>query len=190
MDAEGLLPYHWQNEPTFWSGTSTDLYVLADPLTDFWWPPEGEEPRSSGHFRWTAVKGDFVCKVSIESDVANQSDHCGLMVRASPDSWLKAGLELVDGVVHFTLVETAGQSRMSLRETPPGTRNVDLRIVSRSRAVRVLYRVPGMDRYDVGGLVVLPGSNCLNVGMMCASPKGPGFVSQFSNWSLRSGVDL
>ena len=89
---------HWYNEPAVWAANGDTFTVTADPGTDFWRKTHYGFIRDNGHFYFQEVAGDFRCEVKVSGGYAALYDQAGLMVRLDAETWLKCGIEFVEGV--------------------------------------------------------------------------------------------
>ena len=98
---------HWYNEPAVWAANDATLTVTADPGTDFWRKTHYGFIRDNGHFYYQEVAGDFRCEVKVSGGYAALYDQAGLMVRLDAETWLKCGIEFVEGVQYVSAVGDA-----------------------------------------------------------------------------------
>jgi uncharacterized protein len=70
------------------------------PFTDYWHPPD--RIAANGHFYYTEgilpASYGLHLQCTVKGDFKTTYDQAGLMIRASPEKWIKAGIEYVDGV--------------------------------------------------------------------------------------------
>ncbi|MFW5811835.1 MAG: DUF1349 domain-containing protein, partial [Alkalispirochaetaceae bacterium] len=90
----------------------------------------------TGHFRYREVSGDFDLHCSFTPTYREKYDHAGLMLRLSPEVWIKAGVEFFEGSYHAGVVVTRDWSDWSLvlMETPEA---VHFRLARRGQTVEV-----------------------------------------------------
>ena len=119
------------------------------------------------------MSGDFVARVRIEGDWRDQYDQAGLMVRFDADTWLKCGIEYVDGRQFASAVITRGLSDWSVAPLDPAPAHLWIEVRRTAEAVEVAYGEDAPDRLlRLGALTSAPE---LDVGVMAASPEGGGF---------------
>lgn len=95
---------------------SGSIVVRARPKTDFWQRTGYGFRHDNGHFCPMvrvpdcagAAWASFELTVAFAGEYAHQFDQAGLMLRASPALWLKAGVEFVDGRRQASVVITRG----------------------------------------------------------------------------------
>jgi regulation of enolase protein 1 (concanavalin A-like superfamily) len=95
------------------------------------------------------------------------------MVRLDAETWLKCGIEFVDGRQCASVVITRGLSDWSVVPLEPAPASVCFRIRRTAGAIQVLYGEDQPDRLlRLGALTTVPE---LRGGVMAASPDGAGF---------------
>jgi uncharacterized protein len=120
----------WLNEPAHWQTGPAGLVIHPDAKTDFWQRTHYGFRADSGHFLYTETEGDFVLTTHVKFSPLHQYDQAGLMVRLSPDCWLKTSVEFEpDGPSKLGVVVTnSGYSDWSTQSFPFGQWEVSLRI--------------------------------------------------------------
>lgn len=172
----------WLNAPPAWSADGGALKVTTASRTDFWRKTHYGFVRDNGHFRRVRVSGDFVARVRIEGAYRDQYDQAGLMVRFDADTWMKCGIEYVDGRQLASAVITRGLSDWSVAPLEPAPPHLWLEVRRTAEAVEVAYGVDRPDRLlRLGALTAAPE---LDVGVMAASPEGGGFDVVFRDFAL------
>ena len=173
----------WLNEPPGWNSQGDSLIVTAGPKTDFWRTTHYGFIRDNGHCYYRRVAGDFTAEVRFSGRYAAQYDQAGLMLRQDERTWLKCGIEFVDGVQHVSAVVTREFSDWSvvpLAQNPP---TVWLRVARHGPAVEVSYALDGLT-YSLLRLAYLTTGESLLVGPMCAAPDGDGFEVAFEGFAI------
>jgi uncharacterized protein len=172
----------WLNEPPAWSDRDGALRLSTAPDTDFWRTTHYGFIRDTGHFRYRGVRGDFVARVCIEGEFRDQYDQAGLMVREDAETWLKCGIELVDGRQCASVVLTRGLSDWSVVPLDPAPPRLWVEVRRVAEAVHVLYGVEAPDRLQRMG--ALSTAHELQVGVMAASPDGSGFQAVLRDFGV------
>lgn len=163
----------WLNEPPAWAEQDGELHVTTAPGTDFWRTTHYGFVRDTGHFRHAQVTGDFAARVRVEGSYRDQYDQAGLMVRVDAETWLKCGIEYVDGRQCASAVITRGLSDWSVVPLDPAPTSVCFEVRRTAEAVHILYGEAEPDRLlRLGALTTVPD---VLVGVMAASPDGAGF---------------
>lgn len=173
----------WHNQPPAWTMQDGTLRVTAGPKTDFWRKTHYGFIRDNGHFYFQQVDGDFIAEVKVSGDYAALYDQAGLMLRVDENTWLKCGIEFVDGVQQASAVVTRDFSDWSvvpLASHPPA---VWLRLRRKAEAVEVFYSLDG-ERYELLRMAYLTTAKTLQVGPTCAAPEGNGFPVVFEGFAI------
>lgn len=180
----------WLNPPPDWSEADGRLRLVTAPRTDFWRKTHYGFVRDTGHFRHTTVSGDFTATVRIEGSYRDQYDQAGLMLRLNAETWVKTGIEFVDGRQWVSAVITRGLSDWSVAPLAPAPKALWVEVHRAGETIQIFY---GPDRPDallrVGALTPRP---TVDVGLMAASPDGGGFsvvLSEFSIEKIESPKD-
>ncbi|MCX6031315.1 MAG: DUF1349 domain-containing protein [Chloroflexi bacterium] len=175
---------HWYNEPKIWSAADDAITITADHDTDFWRKTHYGFIRDNGHFYYQEVSGDFRCDVKVSGCYAALYDQAGLMVRGNAETWLKCGIEFVDGVQHVSAVVTRDFSDWSVVPLASNPESLWLRLTRTGPAVEIAYALDG-SHYTLLRLTYLTDAAHLQVGLMCAAPKGGGFLTTFEQFTIR-----
>jgi uncharacterized protein len=173
----------WLNEPATWQADGDMVSMTAEPETDFWRKTYFGYVTDNGHLYGQEVTGDFTATVKVTADYAAQYDQAGLMVREDETTWMKCGLEYVDGALTVSSVFTrdfsdwAGAPAEGLGDT------VWLRLVRKGGSLTYAYSADGESWREVrqGYLTDTP---TVLVGLMAAAPEGPGFEVQFEGLDI------
>ena len=83
----------WFCPPESWAIQNSCLVVQPNAKTDFWQKTHYGFEADNGHFLYLEVEGDFILSTRLSFSPAHQYDQAGLMVRVSPDCWLKTSVE-------------------------------------------------------------------------------------------------
>jgi len=171
------MTMRWLNEPPSWKVTSDVIFVVSGARTDFWRRTHDGGLRDSGHFYHRAVEGDFEAEVSILGDYKDLYDQAGLMVRVDETTWLKCGVEYVDGVQQASVVVTREYSDWSVIPLTADPDAVGVRVRRHENTFEAHYSV------DAGAWILqrqayLTDRPSVEVGVMAASPTGPGFSAR------------
>ena len=172
----------WLNEPTQWTSHKNRLSATSDARTDFWRKTHDSGIRDHGHFYFESVAGDFTARVKITAEYKSKYDQAGLMVRGDEKTWLKCGIEVLDGRQYASAVVTRDWSDWSVM---PIENPSSLWILCERKATTftVRYSLDGND-YETIRQAFLTEQSTLQVGMMLAAPKGDGFKVVFEEYSL------
>jgi regulation of enolase protein 1 (concanavalin A-like superfamily) len=176
----------WHGEPARWSVDPARPGLRVEPAggTDFWQKTHYGFQADNGHFLYADVAGDFELTTHVRFEPVHQYDQAGLMVRLSPSCWLKTSVEYEpDGPGRLGAVVTNYTfSDWSTQDFPAHLRAVSLRVQRHSGDCLVEAAVDGegwkqlrlahLHEYRDGALC--------SAGLYACSPKGAGFVAEFS----------
>ena len=173
----------WYNPPPVWNEQDGLIQVTSDAKTDFWRVTHYDFIRDNGHFYYQKVTGDFTTQVKITGEYQALYDQAGLMVRLDEQTWLKCGIEFVNGVQQASVVVTRKYSDWSVVSLPENPESIWLRLERSVETVKVEYSLDG-ESYSLLRLAYLTTANELQVGLMCASPDGDGFSVIFEEFKV------
>jgi regulation of enolase protein 1 (concanavalin A-like superfamily) len=173
----------WRNEPKQWAYRDDVLEVTVDGATDFWHTTGYGYLRDNGHLYGESVPGDVIVSVRVDGQYRDQYDQAGVMAWVDQDHWLKAGIEMFDGLRRLSTVVTTGRSSWAFATLPEGTSTIWLRMQRKREAVEVHYSLDG-EQYELASLVYLPEGREAHVGVMCAAPEGNGFPVSFRDFTV------
>ena len=174
----------WINEPPVWSAEGDAITVTTGPKTDFWRKTHYGFIRDNGHFYYQEVTGGFIAEVRVVGEYAALYDQAGLMVRLDETTWMKCGIEFVEGVQHASVVVTRDYSDWSVVPLPQNPPTIRLRAKRQGDALEVAYSLGG-ERHTLLRLAHLTLAETVRVGVMCASPEGAGFRVAFEGFTIR-----
>ncbi len=189
-----MANWGWTNEPPTWTDGEGRVALTTAPGTDFWRETHYGFVRDSGHLYAVERTGDFVAEATVRGAYRDQYDQAGLMVRLDERTWLKCGIEYVDGRQQASAVLTRGVSDWSVASLPDGLASLRLRVTRQGPAIEVRYGVDGggADGDAAPHLLRLgylaPDPTVL-VGAMAASPDGAGFEVAFEGLTVRDPAD-
>lgn len=174
----------WLNEPAVWHAEPGRLTCTADGQTDFWRKTHDGGIRDTGHFYYQPVTGDFTAEVKITGDYQAQYDQAGMMARLNETTWLKCGIEYMDGVQYASAVVTRDASDWSILPLQPAPPHIFLRIRRDLHTFEVSYSLDGTT-YTLIRQAYLTAEQTVNIGLMTAAPKGEGFNTVFEGFVVR-----
>jgi regulation of enolase protein 1 (concanavalin A-like superfamily) len=173
----------WLNEPSVWKFEKGVLSLTTDPKTDFWRKTHYGFIRDSGHFYFETVSGDFEAEISVHGEYRELYDQAGLMIRADEATWLKTGIEFVDGIQYASAVVTREYSDWSVVPLPSNTERLRLRLKRIGGTVVIEYAAND-NPWGMLRTTYLSETQDLAVGPMAATPDGSGFNVRFTDWEL------
>lgn len=175
----------WTHRPADVRRDGDALVVQAVEGSDFWRSTHYGFVHDDGHALLTEWPAQAAVEVSFDaSSLSELYDQAGLLVRIGPDRWIKAGVELNDGLPHVGAVVTDGRSDWSLAPVPEWAGEVvTIRasrapdsVVLRARAGRGAWRT-----IRVAPFAELPATAW--AGPMICSPTRGGLEVRFTGWA-------
>jgi uncharacterized protein len=175
----------WLNEPQNWKQEGGQLSVFADAHTDFWRKTHYGFVRDNGHLYYEKVSGNFEIETEFRGKYESLYDQAGLMVRLDETTWMKTGIEFVNGIHHVSAVVTRDYSDWSVVPLHAYHGSLRLRLKREGGAITIEYFASD------GGWVMfrtayLSTADELEVGRMVAAPDGGGFEAVFSEFGVKS----
>jgi regulation of enolase protein 1 (concanavalin A-like superfamily) len=175
----------WYNEPAQWQVENGKIHVVAEGKTDFWRTTHYGFIRDNGHFYARQMSGNFRCTVEIQGKYHQQYDQAGLIVWHDTKTWIKSGIEYVNGVQNVSAVVTHNYSDWSVVPLTSNPSALTLQLNRHNDAVEVCYSLDKV-QWTMLRLAYLPPALPVQVGMMCAAPDGDGFPVTFSDFTLEA----
>jgi len=171
----------WLNPPERAEIIGDVLEVVTGFETDFWRRTSYGFVHDNGHVLSAPLIGDRAIEVSFSGELLEPFDQAGLMLRAGPDLWVKAGVELSDGELLASSVVTRGASDWAVAPLPVGFPDQPFTIrASRSHdSITLRYRV-GEGRMHLMRVAYVPPEVELAAGLMCCSPSRGGLAVRFA----------
>ena len=175
----------WMNEPPDWAlEPGPALRVATAAATDFWQRTHYGFSVDNGHFLALPVAGDFVMATRVAFRPVHQYDQAGLMVRLSPDCWLKTSVEHEPGEDNRlgAVVTNHGFSDWSTQPLDPSVGEIGLRIgrTGPDYLVEASVGEGAWTQIRLARLLEDDGRSPVECGLYACSPKGAGFVCRFS----------
>ena len=184
---------NWFNEPQEWKQENDHLSIFADPRTDFWRKTHYGFVRHNGHFYYEKVTGNFEVETQFRGKYQNLYDQAGVMIRLDESTWMKTGIEFVDGIHHVSAVVTRDYSDWSVVPFYCYPGFLRLKLKREGGAVTIEY-CSEEGKWIMFRTAYLSHAQELEVGRMAAAPEGPGFEVLFSEYRVKhlnsSGTEL
>ncbi|KRE31167.1 DUF1349 domain-containing protein [Agromyces sp. Soil535] len=109
----------WTREPAAVRVEGDDLVVVASEGSDYWRTTHYGFIHDDGHGLLVDWPTDAAVEATFDaSSLTGLYDQAGLLLHVGPEQWIKAGLEVSDGVLHLGAVVTNGVSDWSLAPVP------------------------------------------------------------------------
>ena len=169
----------WLNPPPRSWHDGSDLLVEAVAGSDFWRTTAYDFVHDSGHALLVGFPEATAVEVRFLLDYTEQFDQAGLLVRADEQTWVKAGVEVSDGVPQLGAVVTNGMSDWSISPVPDWRgHEVTVRASRSSNALTVRTRVDG-EPWQLVRVAPVPAGSTLEAGPYCCGPMRSGLVVRF-----------
>jgi regulation of enolase protein 1 (concanavalin A-like superfamily) len=182
IDPDLIAAASWTAEPAAWRRTDDGLEVTAVRGSDAWRHTSYGFVHDDAHGLLAPFGARDALEVSFHLDYGDQFDQAGLLLRASPETWVKAGVEVSDGIPQVGAVVTHGRSDWSVAPVPGWSgREVTVRASRDGDAVTVRARVDDEPWGLVRVAPVDPGTQ-LRAGPYCCAPTRAGLVVRFTSW--------
>lgn len=184
----------WTREPATTRLDGDDLVVGASEGSDFWRTTHYGFVHDDGHALLGAWPTDAAVEVTVDtSTLTGLYDQAGLMLFAGDEQWVKAGLEVSDGMLHLGAVVTNGVSDWSLAPVPEWAgRLVTIRasrggIADDAITLRARTETSGWRTLRVAPFTAAAAS----AGPMVCAPMRGDLEVRFTRWALApADVDL
>jgi regulation of enolase protein 1 (concanavalin A-like superfamily) len=136
----------------------------------------------TAHALLLPVEGDFTAHVCFDGDYQALYDQAGLILRQGDAHWIKAGIELSDGLANLSVVVTRGASDWSTLALGPTPGPQRLRLTRLGGAVVIQAR-NAANRWQLLRVTPFPEGQA-QIGPMACSPERAGFRARFTEFSL------
>jgi uncharacterized protein len=180
----------WFCPPTRWTYDlhRSRLQIEPDAPTDFWQRTHYGFQADNGHFLFTEEPADFTLRVFVQFRPQHQYDQAGLMVRLSPDCWLKTSIEFEPGRPSRlgAVVTNHGYSDWSTQDFDPARDTVHFRVARTGDDYLIESSVDGdvWTQLRIAPLLERRPDHHVQCGLYACSPKAPGFTATFSDLIL------
>jgi regulation of enolase protein 1 (concanavalin A-like superfamily) len=178
----------WLNRPRHAVTNEGALRVHCAEGSDFWRTTYYGFVRDTGHALLYDLAPGQACEVSFHAALEQLYDQAGLLVRAGPESWLKAGVEVSDGFPQLGAVATHPLSDWSCAPVPEwaGTL-VTVRaswtgeaLLVRARSEAAGWRTVRLAPFAATGT----SAATVQAGLYCAAPQRAGLSVTFTAVSV------
>ncbi len=178
---------HWTHPPVSTREEGGHLLVEAAEDSDAWRHTAYGFVHDSEHALLVPLPPGAAMEVDFDLAYEGLFDQAGIFVRASEEEWVKAGVEISDGLPQLGAVVTHQTSDWSCGPVPEWVgRTVTVRasrysdaLVVRAKAEGEDWRLVRMARFDISGPV--------EAGPHVAAPSRAGLVVRFRSWRLTAG---
>jgi len=175
-------PGKWLNPPPAAIVVGDDLLVTAAAGSDFWQETSYGFRRDSGHALLAPFEEETAVEVSFVVDYSELYDQAGLLVRVNERTWIKAGVEVSDGLPQLSAVVTHGRSDWSVAPVPTwaGT-EVTVR-ASWTSGTLTLRACAAGNPWRLLRLAPFLSGAIASAGPYCCAPEREGLTVRFTGW--------
>jgi len=175
----------WTTEPVAAREQGEALVVEAVTGSDFWEKTLYGFQHRSGHALLAAWDQHSAVEVSFDLGGFDELyDQAGLMLWGSEEQWIKAGVELNDGVLSVGAVVTDGHSDWSLAPVPEWNGSVVTLRASRSQDAVILRATAAGQPWRTIRVARFQPSAAAQAGPFVCAPKRAGLQVRFTRWAL------
>ncbi|WP_152193125.1 DUF1349 domain-containing protein [Georgenia satyanarayanai] len=172
----------WTTPPVSAVVVDDELRVTAAEGSDAWRHTSYGFVHDTEHALLEPLPAQGAVEVDLVLDYVEQFDQAGVFLRVSPEEWVKAGVEVSDGVAQVGAVVTHGVSDWSVAPVPEWVgRCVTVRasrsgdaVTVRARADEEPFRLVRVAHLDPGAVVT--------AGLFCAAPTRAGLTVRFTEY--------
>lgn len=181
----------WRCEPPSWTvdPAAGRLIVIPAAVTDFWQRTHYGFRADNGHFLHASISQGFRMTVRVTIVPRHQYDQAGLMVRLSPDCWLKTSVEFEPGMMSRlgAVVTNGGYSDWSTQDVPGDLEQYWLRVDREGSDYVVTASFDGeaWTQLRVARLLEDDGQSCVLAGVYACCPKESGLKAAFEEFSIQ-----
>ena len=188
FDSKPNSGLNWFCPPNQWSLENGRLTLYPDAKTDYWQRTHYGFQNDNGHFFYIKVDGDFRLSTQVRFFPQHQYDQAGLMVRFSPDFWLKTSIEFEPDEPNRlgAVVTRYGYSDWSTQDISKGVDVYQLHIRREADDYIVEYRQSDGDHWSQIRMAHLekPQESVVQCGLYACSPIEAGFRADFEYLKL------
>lgn len=174
----------WYCPPERWSLLNSCLVLEPDAKTDYWQKTHYGFQVDNGHFLYLEMEGDFCLSTKVRFFPVCQYDQAGLMVRFSPDYWIKTSVEYEPHEFSRlgSVVTNHGYSDWATQNFPAGQNELEFRIKREGDDYILSYREPDGEKSWVQMRIAHlhnPAEGPIQCGVYACSPIGAGFKAAY-----------
>ncbi|WP_240615237.1 DUF1349 domain-containing protein [Arthrobacter ruber] len=172
----------WRNPPVSVVADGRTLLVTAAENSDAWRHTSYGFVHDSAHALLAPFPVEGAVEVSFLLDYTEQFDQAGIYLHVSESVWIKAGVEVSDGIPQVGAVVTHGVSDWSVAPVPEWiNREVTVRLSRAGNAVTIRARA-GDEPFRLIRVAPLDETAAAAAGPFCASPTRAHLATTFTGW--------
>nr|WP_146363926.1 DUF1349 domain-containing protein [Arthrobacter yangruifuii] len=178
----------WRNPPIRVTTDGSCLQVTAAEQSDAWRHTSYGFVHDSAHALLAPLGAEGAMEVSFLLDYSEQFDQAGIFLHVSESVWIKAGVEVSDGIPQVGAVVTHEVSDWSVAPVPEWIdQEITVRLSRSGDAVTVRARA-GDEPFRLIRVAPLNETASAEAGPFCASPSRDGLTVTFTRW-VATGAD-
>ncbi|MFB2584635.1 DUF1349 domain-containing protein [Herbiconiux liukaitaii] len=171
----------WTTPPVSTTFDGEALRVVAAEGSDAWLTTSYGFVHDTEHALLEEFGPEDAVEVSFVLDYDRQFDQAGILLRVSETEWIKAGVEVSDGVLQVGAVVTHGFSDWSVAPVPDWRgRIVTVRASRSGDAVTVRAKAEG-EEFRLVRVAYLSPTAVVTAGLFCCGPTRPGLEVTFTS---------
>jgi len=175
----------WTNPPSDVTYRGDALLVTAVRDSDAWRHTSYGFVHDSEHGLLAPLAASSAIEVSFVLDYDQQFDQAGLLLKGSATDWIKAGVEVSDGLPQIGAVVTHDTSDWSVAPIPSWAgREVTIRASRSGDAVTIRACAEG-EAWRLVRVAYLDPDINVAAGLYCAAPTRSGLVVRFTSYRTR-----
>src|SRR4051794_3343175 len=172
----------WLNPPPHAAEAGGALVVDAARGSDLWRDTSYGFRHENAHALLRPFPAGSAVEVAFMADYDGTFDQAGALLWVDPTCWLKAGVEISDGVAQLGAVATRGLSDWSMAPVPEWAgREVTVRLSRTGDAVTVRARADA-DPWRMVRLAPVAPAAQAEAGPYCCAPEREGLQVRFTAW--------
>jgi len=174
----------WTTPPQAVAVVGEELHVTAVQGSDAWRHTSYGFVHDTEHALLEPLPTGRAVEVAFHLDYREQFDQAGLFLRVSETDWVKAGVEVSDGLPQVGAVVTHGRSDWSVAPVPAWSGTVVTVRASRlGDAVTVRARVDG-EAFRLVRVAYLDPQAEVSAGLYCCAPTRAGLTVRFVRYEV------
>ena len=172
----------WTTDPARVDVADDGMHVTAVEGSDAWRVTSYGFVHDTEHALLAPLAPGTAVEVAFELDFSAQFDQAGVFVRVDDETWVKAGVELSDGVESVGAVVTRGVSDWSLAPVPEWRgRSVTVRASRSGDALTIRARADD-EPWRLVRVAPLDAEAEVSAGPFCCAPSRGDLTVHFTAW--------
>lgn len=183
MNVKNWQDGHWTHEPHSYAVQNNNLVVEAVEGSDYWQNTMYGFQHDNGHALLAPWAETEAVEVSFSLEGFTELyDQAGIMLWHSQTEWIKAGIELNDGVPHIGAVVTDKYSDWSLSPVPEWAGEIVTIRASRMKDAVILRARTETHPWRTLRVARFPYEESVQAGPLVCAPTRAGLQVVFTRW--------